>query len=123
MNLKSVLGLKIKRRRQDLQLSQEEFSNEIGLSVSLLRDIEHGRGNPTLKTLEKIFSGLGMEFESLFVAAQPVVTTKPEDIPRNIALQLKAILDLPTEQQTLAIRIFEQLVLILQKKDDTEDAE
>ena len=122
MNMKNILGNKIKRRRQDLQLSQEEFANEIGLSVSLLRDIEHGRGNPTLKTLEKIFIGLGMEFESLFTNVQPIViSTKPEDITRNIALQLKAILELPAEQQTLAIRIFEQLVLVLQKRGNPED--
>lgn len=117
--MRNILGNKIKRRRQDLQLSQEEFANEIGLSVSLLRDIEHGRGNPTLKTLEKTFAGLGLEFDSLFTNIRPISTsTDPEDISKNIALQLKSILELPEEEQAMAIRVFQQLVFILQNKKD-----
>ena len=82
--MRNILGNKIKMDvSQDLQLSQEEFANEIGLSVSLLRDIEHGRDNPTLKTLEKIFAGLGLEFDSLFTNIRPISTsTDPEDISK-----------------------------------------
>lgn len=117
MKIENDLGRKIKRRRQELQLSQEEFAEQIDLSVSLLRDIEHGRGNPTLKTLAKIFNGLGMEFESLFSNVQPIlISENPEEIARNIAIQLKALLSLPKEDQELASQIFQQLSLILQEQ-------
>ena len=117
MKIENGLGSKIRRRRQELQLSQEELAAQIGLSVSLLRDIEHGRGNPTIKTLSTIFSGLGMEFESLFSNVQPIlVSENPEEIVRNIAIQLKAMLALSREDQELASQIFQQLSVILQEQ-------
>ena len=48
------------------RLSQESIANEIGISVSHYRDIEHGKGNPTIHTIQKISEQLGEPPEKLF---------------------------------------------------------
>ncbi len=58
--------------RKQKRLSQESIANEIGTSVSHYRGIEHGKGNPTIHTIQKISEQLGAppensdDFTSLF---------------------------------------------------------
>lgn len=51
----------IKERRLVLGLTQQDLSDYTGLSVRIIKSIENGKGNPSLKTLEKIADILGME--------------------------------------------------------------
>lgn len=43
--------------------SQPEFAQFTGVSLKVLRDFEQGKGNPTLKTLEKLLTGSGLELK------------------------------------------------------------
>lgn len=52
--------------RKQKRLSQESIANEIGTSVSHYRGIEHGKGNPTIHTIQKISEQLGAPPEKLF---------------------------------------------------------
>lgn len=51
----------IKERRTLLGLTQQDLSDYTGLSVRIIKSIERGVGNPSLKTLEKIADILGLE--------------------------------------------------------------
>jgi transcriptional regulator with XRE-family HTH domain len=51
----------IRRRRVALRVSQEELAELSGVGLRTLKQLESGRGNPTLHTLEKIAEVLGIE--------------------------------------------------------------
>lgn len=61
-----ILGHNFETLRKQKRLSQESIANEIGTSVSRYRDIEHGKGNPTIHTIQKISEQLGAPPEKLF---------------------------------------------------------
>lgn len=60
MNI-SEIGLLIKRRRDVLQISQQTLSEVSGIAVHTLSNIEAGKGNPTVDTLNRVLDVLGME--------------------------------------------------------------
>lgn len=49
-----TIGLKIKERRQLLDLTQEFVANELNVNPSHISNIEGGRSNPSLTVLVKI---------------------------------------------------------------------
>jgi len=51
----------IKIRRQSLKVNQELLSELSGISLRTLKQFESGKGNPTLKTIEKLAGALGLE--------------------------------------------------------------
>ena len=51
----------IKERRALLRLTQQDLSDNTGLSVRIINSVEAEDGNPTLATLEKIAGVLGLE--------------------------------------------------------------
>ena len=53
-----VLGYKIKQKRLELNLSQEELCKIVGIDQSDLSKIEKGNANPTIKMLSRIAKGL-----------------------------------------------------------------
>jgi transcriptional regulator with XRE-family HTH domain len=55
------VGHVIKRRRESLGIDQRTLSEIAGISVHTLSDIEAGKGNPTVTTLDRLLESLGME--------------------------------------------------------------
>ena len=51
----------IKERRAILGLTQQDLSDYTGLSLRIIKSVESEKGNPSLKTLEKIAEVLGLE--------------------------------------------------------------
>ncbi|PLX03931.1 MAG: transcriptional regulator [Marinilabiliales bacterium] len=51
----------IKDRRESLSVSQESLAELSGVGLRTLKLIESGKGNPTIKTLQKVVGVLGME--------------------------------------------------------------
>lgn len=51
----------IKERRSQLGISQLDLAEISEVSIATIKDIERGKGNPSLSTLEKIADVLGME--------------------------------------------------------------
>ena len=54
----AILGYKIKDKRLDLNLSQAQLAEKVGIDQSDLSKIEKGNANPSLKMIKKIVSGL-----------------------------------------------------------------
>lgn len=51
----------IKTRREMLQVTQETLAELSGVGLRTLKQLESGKGNPTLQTLQKLADVLGME--------------------------------------------------------------
>ena len=54
-------GKLIKERRTVLGLTQQDLSDYTELSLRIIKSVESEKGNPSLKTLEKIAGVLGLE--------------------------------------------------------------
>lgn len=57
MDLRGV----IKVRRKVLGISQQDLAEMAGLGVATIKDIERGKGNPSLSTVARILDVLGMD--------------------------------------------------------------
>ena len=55
------LGKTLKERRALLGISQQDLSEYSGVSISTVKDLERGVGNPSIETLRKILDFVGME--------------------------------------------------------------
>ncbi|MDT8416060.1 MAG: helix-turn-helix transcriptional regulator [Flavobacteriaceae bacterium] len=50
----------IKERREAFQITQEDLSKRSGVGLRTLKQLESGKGNPTLTTLQKLGDALGL---------------------------------------------------------------
>lgn len=55
------LSQTMKLRRKALGISQQDLAEIAEVSLATVKDIERGRGNPSLRTVQKILDVLGME--------------------------------------------------------------
>ncbi len=55
------IGKIIKRRRIELNLELKDLQDYSGVNYASISDIENGKANPTIKTLEKLLDALGMQ--------------------------------------------------------------
>ena len=55
------LSKTIKERRSSLKISQADLAEMAGVSLATVKDIERGKGNPSILTLEKLLDVLGLE--------------------------------------------------------------
>ena len=51
----------MKSRRKMLNISQKNLAEMAEISLATVKDIERGKGNPSLATAKKILEVLGME--------------------------------------------------------------
>lgn len=51
----------IKERREMLKVTQETLAELSGVGLRTLKQFESGKGNPTLKTLQKLADVLGLD--------------------------------------------------------------
>ena len=59
MELKEIM----KQRREFLSLTQQDLAEMAEVGVATIKDIERGKGNPSLNTIKKILEVLGIEIE------------------------------------------------------------
>ena len=57
------IGKTIKKRRKELSLELKDLQDYSGINYASISDIENGKSNPTVKTLEKLLDVLGMELD------------------------------------------------------------
>lgn len=53
----------VSERRKELGITQTDLSELAEVGISTVKDLERGKGNPSLKTLERICQVLGFEIE------------------------------------------------------------
>lgn len=61
-----IIGERIRKYRMDLNISQENFANKIGMDRTYYSSIENGKHNITILNLMKILEGLNITLEEFF---------------------------------------------------------
>lgn len=59
------IGKRIRAYREERRLTQKQLGDLCGMADSAIRRYESGRGNPTIKTLQRISAALGIEWTDL----------------------------------------------------------
>jgi len=57
----SIVIKQIKERREMLKITQENLADLSGVGLRTIKQLEAGRANPTIRTLEDIADVLGLE--------------------------------------------------------------
>lgn len=65
-DIKYRFGVAIRKRRQELNISQEELADRAGLHRTYISDIERGVRNVSLENIEKIVGALRISVSDLF---------------------------------------------------------
>jgi len=55
------IGKTLAERRHQLDITQQDLAEMAEVSIATIKDIERGKGNPSVKTLEKLCTILGLE--------------------------------------------------------------
>ena len=66
MTTLELIGYNLSKYRKMQGYTQESLANDLGMSVCNLRKIEHGTGNPEIRTLIKLTNHLNIRIEKLF---------------------------------------------------------
>jgi transcriptional regulator with XRE-family HTH domain len=80
----SHIGPRLRARREKLGLSLRELARRVGVSASLISQIERDKVNPSVGTLYSLVRELGLDMGDLFSSSAPslaVVTAMPGTIP------------------------------------------
>jgi transcriptional regulator with XRE-family HTH domain len=64
----ATLGGKVRYLRHSLKMSQADLADDAGIRRALVSDIERGEANPTLDTMVRIATALGVESAELLKA-------------------------------------------------------
>ena len=66
MDVRKIVGLNVRKARIDAGLSQEELAGRMDVEQFYISGLEAGRRNPTLVTLWKAATALGIDPATLF---------------------------------------------------------
>jgi transcriptional regulator with XRE-family HTH domain len=73
----AAVAVNVKRAREALGITQQQMCDGLSISQKTISEMERGRSNPNLRTLEKIAAFLGLTFEEL-VTLPSDSDTKPK---------------------------------------------
>ena len=65
-NRTKLIGLRIKRLREAQGWTQNDLAASANISLKHLGELERGRGNPSLKSLQGLTGALGLSLSELF---------------------------------------------------------
>jgi len=66
VDLKQMLGARIKEIRAKKKITQEQLSERMGINPKFLSSIERGKENPTLNTLIRLSESLEVDLAEIF---------------------------------------------------------
>jgi predicted RNase H-like HicB family nuclease/DNA-binding XRE family transcriptional regulator len=66
-----TVALGIRWTRHDMGLTQAQIAAKIGVSQQQIAKLEDPDENPTLKSLDRVARGIGLQFELAFTVAEP----------------------------------------------------
>jgi transcriptional regulator with XRE-family HTH domain len=66
------LGLAVKRRREELGLTQEQLANDSGLHQRWISNVETGKRNPSYGSLRRLAAGLDLSASELLSRVEQI---------------------------------------------------
>jgi transcriptional regulator with XRE-family HTH domain len=106
MDTLGALGRRVQRLRQKIGITQEQLSERAGISPKNLSDLENGRGNPTLSSLEGVAVALDLTLSELFDFQSERLS------PEEMRIQLCDSISKSTDEDC---RLFHRLLRALMK--------
>ena len=82
MELCALVGLNLRRHRLAAGMTQEELAFRAGMDRTYLSDIERGRRNPTLLTLQDVATPLNLRVIDLLEGSDAIEPPKEPSRPR-----------------------------------------
>lgn len=67
-----ALGLAVKRRREELERTQEAVANDTGLHQRWISNVETGKRNPSYASLRRLAAGLDLTASELLSRAEQI---------------------------------------------------
>jgi len=88
------IGERIKKRRKELRLTQEELARALGLTPQHISGIEQDKRSPSLSSLAKLAEELGITVDYLVTGKESVVVDSIPAIKadKNLSLETKKAL-------------------------------
>ena len=68
----AALGVAVKRRRLELELSQEQLSLRAELHQRWISNVETGKRNPSYASIRRLAAGLGLAASELIALAEQI---------------------------------------------------
>src|SRR5262249_15792499 len=101
VDVKKGFGAEVRRRRNDLGWSQEDLAARAELHRTYVSDVEAGKRNPSLQSMQRLAAALGATIGTVFGAVEgmagqigaeenAVEILLVEDDPRDVELTLMA---------------------------------
>ncbi len=104
------LGIAIKRRRDELNLSLRDVFDQTGVSASTLSRIENGRGRPDADNIARLTQWVDMPVDRLMKhadhSAEPVIYYPHEATPEIVEAHLRADKKLSPETAVALSELF-----------------
>ena len=66
-DVKWLFGRAVRKRRRELDLSQEDLAERAGLHRNYISDIERGDRNPSLENIQKLAKALDTKVSALLI--------------------------------------------------------
>ncbi len=82
MELCALVGLNVRRHRLAAGMTQEELAFRAGMDRTYLSDIERGRRNPTLLTMQDVATPLNLRVVDLLEGSDAIKPPKEPSRPR-----------------------------------------
>ncbi len=74
----TALGLAVKVRREELDLTQEQLANDTDLHQRWISNVETGKRNPSYASLRRLATGLKLSASELLARAEQIETDSAE---------------------------------------------
>ena len=85
MDIKKLIGLRIKELRNNKGLTQEKAAEIMGINSKYMSGIERGKANPTLNTLINLSNALEVEIGDIFTSLESFDPKKSRQHLKKIA--------------------------------------
>jgi transcriptional regulator with XRE-family HTH domain len=72
LSFQGALGLAVKARRDELDLTQEQLAHDTGLHQRWISNVETGKRNPSYGSLRRLAAGLELSASELLARAEQI---------------------------------------------------
>lgn len=73
-DVRKIFGAELRRRRKELGLSQEEFGERANLHRTYVSDVEAGKRNPSLQSMQRLASAVGTSIGCVFGSMEGILS-------------------------------------------------
>ena len=78
MDIAAQIGSAVRKHRTALRLTQEELAGRADFDRTYIGQIEQGRRNPTLVSIQRVAHALGLELDVLIATARDIAAEKSD---------------------------------------------